>query len=283
MPSEADRPPYVHGLFVIGLDHPNPTVVNNVETLSNVPHILRRGPGWFRSLGTSDTPGTMVFTISGDVETPGVYELSMGTPLDQLVFAHGGGLRPGRTLKAVFSGVSNAVILPSALNARMDFGSMQAIGSGLGSGGFIVYDDTACMVRVAHTFSEFLHAESCGQCAAPCKFGTNQAIHHLHKFVDGSGDPSDLAFVLEGAAMAPQANRCYLPVEHSLVVPSIVRAFAEEFEQHFHRGCHGCRDVIVPKITDFDEVTRAFAYVRPGAFRADDIRASPLDVTMTAG
>jgi NADH-quinone oxidoreductase subunit F len=161
----------------------------------------------------------------------------------------------------VFSGVSNAVILPLALNARMDFGSMQAIGSGLGSGGFIVYDDTTCMVRVAHAFSEFLHAESCGQCT-PCTFGTNQATQHLQKLVEGSGDSSDLSFVLEGAAMAPQANRCYLPVEHSLVVPSIVRAFGEEFEQHFNRGCRGCRDVIVPKITDFDEVTRAFAYVR---------------------
>ena len=261
MPREADRPPYVHGLFVTGLDRPNPTVVNNVETLSNVPHILGRGAGWFRSMGTSDTPGTMVFTISGDVETPGVYELPMGTTLDELVLEHGGGPRPGRRLKAVFSGVSNAVILPPALKARMDFGSMQAIGSGLGSGGFIVYDDTTCMVRVAHAFSEFLHAESCGQCT-PCTFGTNQATQHLQKLVEGSGDSSDLAFVLEGAAMAPQANRCYLPVEHSLVVPSMVRAFGEEFEQHFNRGCRGCRDVIVPKITDFDEVTRAFAYVR---------------------
>jgi NADH:ubiquinone oxidoreductase subunit F (NADH-binding) len=102
MPREADRPPYVRGLFVVGLDHPNPTVVNNVETLSNVPHILRRGAEWFRSLGTSDTPGTMVFTISGDIHTPGVYELPMGTPLDRLVFEYGGGLPSGRTLKGVF-------------------------------------------------------------------------------------------------------------------------------------------------------------------------------------
>jgi NADH-quinone oxidoreductase subunit F len=97
MPREADRPPYVHGLFVTGLDRPNPTVVNNVETLSNVPHILGCGAGWFRSMGTSDTPGTMVFTISGDVETPGVHELPMGTTLDELVLEHGGGPRPGRS------------------------------------------------------------------------------------------------------------------------------------------------------------------------------------------
>jgi NADH-quinone oxidoreductase subunit F len=109
--------------------------VSNVETPSNIPHILRQGAEWFRSLGTSDTPATMVFTISGDVATPGVFELPMGTPLDELVFEHGGGMRAGRTLKAVLSGVSNAVIRPFAIDTRMDFGSMKTIGSGLGSPG----------------------------------------------------------------------------------------------------------------------------------------------------
>src|SRR5581483_11306077 len=139
MPREADLPPYVHGLFVVRPDRSNPTVVNNVETLSNIPHIFCRGADWFRSIGTPDTPGTMVFTISGDVATPGVFELPMGTPVDELVYEHGGGMRPGRKVKAVLSGVSNAVIQASALRTRMDFGSMQAIGSGLGSGGFVVF------------------------------------------------------------------------------------------------------------------------------------------------
>lgn len=259
MPREADLPPHVHGLFVVRPDRQNPTVVNNVETLSNVPHILRQGADWFRSMGTSDTPGTMVFTISGDVATPGVFELPMGTPLDELVFEHGGGMRPRRTLKAVLSGVSNAVMQPSALHARMDFGSMQAIGSGLGSGGFVTFDDSACMVRVAFKLSEFLYNESCGQCT-PCKFGTNQATHHLRQLVEGTGGPSDLNLVLEGAAMAPHANRCYLPVEHSIMVPSLARAFAAEFEQHFSRGCRGCRDFIVPKFADFDVWSRTFAF-----------------------
>jgi NADH:ubiquinone oxidoreductase subunit F (NADH-binding) len=261
MPREADRPPYVYGLFVSRPDRSNPTVVNNVETLSNIPHILRRGAEWFRSLGTSDTPGTMIFTISGDVRTPGVVELPMGTPLDQLVFQHGGGLRAGRALKAVLSGVSNAVIRPSALRARMDFGSMQAIGSGLGSGGFIVFDDTACMLRVAHAVSEFLYTESCGQCT-PCKFGTNQATQHLRQIIEGLGGASDLALALEGSAMAPYANRCYLPVEHSAVVPSLARAFAGEFAEHFDRGCTDCRNVVVPRFVDFDEHSRTFIYAR---------------------
>jgi NADH-quinone oxidoreductase subunit F len=200
----------------------------------------------------------MVFTISGDVATPGVFELPMGTPLDTLVFENGGGMRPGRTLKAVLSGVSNAVIQPSMLKTPMDFGSMQAIGSGLGSGGFVVFDDSTCMVRVAYELSRFLYDESCGQCT-PCKFGTHQATHHLGRLVEAGGSAPDLDLVLEGAAMAPYANRCYLPVEHSVLVPSLVRAFATEFEEHFARGCSGCRDFVVPRFTDFDERSRMFA------------------------
>jgi NADH:ubiquinone oxidoreductase subunit F (NADH-binding) len=261
MPREADLPPYVQGLFVTGPTELNPAVVNNVETLANVPHIIRRGAAWFRSIGTPDTPGTMIFTVSGDVQRPGVYELPMGTPLQELVFGRAGGPKAGRTLKALFSGVSNAAVLPAAVNTPLDFGSMQNIGSGLGSGGFIVYDDSTCMVRVAHKFSEFLYVESCGQCT-PCKFGTNQATFYLHKLVHGVGDASDLEYVLEGAAMAPHANRCYLPVEHSVLIPSIVRQFEAEFEQHFNRGCQQCRDITLPKIVDFDPASASFTYFR---------------------
>ena len=117
------------------------------------------------------------------------------------------------------------------------------------------------MVRVAHKLSEFLHVESCGQCTS-CKFGTNQATYFLHKLVHGLGDGSDLTHALEGAAISPHANRCYLPVEHSLLIPSIVRCFEEESEKQFHRGCQSCRDVIVPKIVDFDAVKCSFTYFR---------------------
>lgn len=261
MPREADLPPYVQGLFVTGPNALNPAVVNNVETLSNIPHVIRRGASWFRSIGTPDTPGTMVFTLSGDIARPGVYELPMGTPLRRLVHDHGGGAQPGRTIKALLSGVSNAVILPSALETPADFGSLQKLGSGLGSGGFIVYDDTACMVRIAHKFSEFLFVESCGQCT-PCKFGTNQSTYYLHKLVHGSGGRADLDHALEGSAMAPHANRCYLPVEHSLLIPSIVQRFESEFVEHFSRGCGSCRDVVVPQIVDYDPSACSFSYLR---------------------
>ncbi len=259
LPREADFPPYVKGLFATPAEF-NPTVANNAETLSNIPHIILHGADWFRSVGTQDSPGTMVFTISGDVMKPGVYELAMGTPLRTLIDECGGGPKPGHSIKAIFSGVANPVILPSALDTPMDFRSMKSIGSGLGSGGFIAYDDTACMVQLAHKFSEFLFVESCGQCIS-CKSGTNQSTTYLEKLIEGKGSDIELDFVLAGARMAPHANRCYLPVEHSLLIPSIVTNFAAEFTAHFNRGCRDCREILVPKFADFDESTRTFTYV----------------------
>ena len=261
LPREADLPPYVKGLFVSDPAELNPAVVNNVETLCNVPHIVLRGADWFRSVGTKDSPGTMVFTVTGDVERPGIYELPMGTPLRTLIEEYGGGVTSGRPLKAVFSGIANAVIMPSALDTPLDFGSMQGIGSGLGSGGFIVYDDTNCILQVAYRFSEFLFVESCFQCIA-CKSGTNQATSALRKLIDGSGGGMDVELVLAGARSAPRANRCYLPVEASLLIPSIVLNFLPDFVRHYNRGCQGCREIVTPKLADFDELTGRFTYAK---------------------
>ena len=259
LPREADNPPYVKGLFITDPEEPNPTVVNNVETLSNIPHILRNGAAWFRAIGTPDSPGTMIFTVCEDVQRPGVYELPMGTPLRTLINDYAGGTLQGRQFKAFLSGAANPVILPSYLDTPMDFGSMRAIGSGLGSGGFIVYDNTACMVRVAHMLAQFLWLESCNQCWS-CKLGTSQSTTYLQKFIEGSGDEIDIDFVIQGALMAPHANRCYLPVEHSLSCPSILRTFSNEFVAHYERGCRACRDLVLPKIHDFDETKNMFTY-----------------------
>jgi NADH-quinone oxidoreductase subunit F len=259
MPREADNPPYVDGLFITDPAQPNPTVVNNVETLSNIPHIVHRGAAWFRTIGTPDSPGTMIFTVCEDVQRPGVYELPMGTTLRSLLYDYAGGPLPGRQFKAFLSGVANPVVLPSRLDTPTDFNSLRAIGSGLGSGGFIVYDDTACMVRVAHMFAKFLWLESCNQCSS-CKIGTNQSMTYLQKLIGGSGDESDIDFVIEGAMMAPHGNRCYLPVEHSLSCPSIIGTFSKEFSEHYRRGCQDCRDPVLPKIHDFDEATHTFTY-----------------------
>ena len=151
------------------------------------------------------------------------------------------------------------MVLPSRLDTPMDFNSLRAIGSGLGSGGFIVYDDTACMVRVAHMFAKFLWLESCNQCSS-CKVGTNQSMIYLQKLIEGSGGETDIEFVIEGAMMAPHGNRCYLPVEHSLSCPSIIGSFSKEFIEHYGRGCQGCRYLMLPKIHDLDEAKHKFTY-----------------------
>ena len=259
MPREADYPPYVKGLFVKDPSELNPTVVNNVETISNIPQIVLHGASWFRSIGTPDSPGTMIFTLSGDVQEPGLYELPMGTLLRELLNNFGGGILPGRKLKAILPGVANPAVLPVHLDTPMDFGPMRRVGSGLGSGGFIVYDDTACMVRVAHLFSRFLWLESCNQCIS-CKQGTLQSTINLTKLMEGSGGEIEVDLVIQGSMMAPHANRCYLPVEHSLLTPSLVRSFSGEFIEHYGRGCQNCREPVLPLIQDFDEASRVFTY-----------------------
>ena len=158
--------------------------MNNVETLSNIPHIVQRGAEWFRTIGTPDSPGTMIFTVCEDVRRPGVYELPMGTSLRTLIYDYAEGPLAGQQFKGFLPGVANRVVLPSRLDTPLDFNSLHAIGSGLGSGGFIAYDNTACMVRVAHMFATFLWLESCNQCSS-CKVGTNQSMIYLREIDRG--------------------------------------------------------------------------------------------------
>ena len=198
-------PPYQHGLFATGPQQgweshppaaapgaqpePNPTLVNNFETLSNVPHILARGPEWFRQMGTDKSPGTVVCTVVGDVAAPGVYEMEMGTPMAELLEVAGGPL-PGRRFKAAFSGVANPVIGPDRFSTPLTYEDMRAAGTGLGAGGFALYDDTACMVDVAAVLSGFLSVESCGQCP-PCKRGSGDITAALQRLsAGGAGDPA---------------------------------------------------------------------------------------------
>jgi NADH-quinone oxidoreductase subunit F len=173
-------PPHEHGLFATapqlgweatprsgGRGGPNPTLVNNVETLANVPHILARGSDWFRSMGTRESPGMVVATVVGDVVAPDVGEVELGTPLGAVIDAVGSGVSRGRSVKAVFSGVANPVVTAGDLDTPVSYEGFKAIGSGMGAAGFIVYDDTACMVDAAYRLSRFLSIESCGQCP-PC-------------------------------------------------------------------------------------------------------------------
>jgi NADH:ubiquinone oxidoreductase subunit F (NADH-binding) len=258
-------PPYEHGLFAASpqegweagphgghrrSDEPNPTLVNNVETLANVPHILARGADWFRSMGTSESPGTIVATVVGDVVAPDVGEIELGTPLRAVIDAVGSGVAPGRSVKAVFSGVANPVIVASQLDAPVSYEGLQAIGSGMGSAGFIVHDDTACMVDAAYRLSRFLSIESCGQCP-PCKLGSSEITARLERIETGVGDDRDIEVIGHWLRRVTDGNRCYLAVEEQLLVSSVLRAFPEEFAEHVegHRCPRPGRRPI-PKLQD---------------------------------
>jgi NADH:ubiquinone oxidoreductase subunit F (NADH-binding) len=231
-------------------DDPHPTMVNNVETLSNVPHILARGAEWFRSMGTAESPGTIVCTVVGDVVAPDVGEVELGTPLRAVIDAVGSGVAEGRTVKAVFSGVANAVVTGADLDAPVSYEGLAAVGSGMGSAGFIVYDETACMVDAAYRFSRFLSVESCGQCP-PCKLGSAEITQCLERIETGVGTDHDLEVMGAWLQRVTDASRCYLASEERIVVSSILRTFPEEFAAHIeqHR-CPRPRQVPMPKLVD---------------------------------
>ena len=258
-------PPFQHGLFATGPQlgweshppgsapgagpEPNPTLVNNFETLCNVPHILARGPEWFRRMGTERSPGTIVCTVVGDVAGPGVYEMEMGTPLSELLEVASGPL-PGRALKAAFSGVANRVIPARLFATPLTYEDMRAAGSGLGAGGFAVYDDSACMVDVAALLSGFLAVESCGQCP-PCKRGSGDITAALERLSAGGADQADIEVVGARLRTVTDANRCYLGTEEQLLVSSLLETFPEDFADHLGGLCRlPPRRHQVPKIED---------------------------------
>jgi NADH:ubiquinone oxidoreductase subunit F (NADH-binding) len=211
-------------------DVSNPTLVNNCETLSNVPWILARGAAWFRSFGTAESPGTIVTTVVGDVVAPDVGEVELGVSLGDVIDAVGSGLAPGRSVKAVLSGVANPVILPSSLSAPVTYEGLP-----MGAAGFIVLDDTACMVQAALVCSRFLYVESCGQCP-PCKRGSGEITRRLERLEAGVGTADDVDQIAHWLERVTDGNRCYLAVEERVVVTSILQAFGDEVAAHVADG-----------------------------------------------
>jgi NADH-quinone oxidoreductase subunit F len=260
-----DRPPlpriarpFMFGLFAAP-PNDNPTLVNNVETLANIPHILAEGSDWLRSSGTDTSPGTMLFTVCGDVRQEGVFELPLGTPLRYLVEDLAGGPPEGRTFKAFFPGSSNTVLAPTELDVPLDFDSMRQIGSGLGSAGFAAFDDSACMVRAAHLYSRFLYVESCGQCPA-CKFGTGETTRLLAEVESEGGSAQGLESILIRAKGSTDGQKCALPTGESLLIQSLVQVFASEFSSHIGHVCPLPRELTFHKIIDWDGATERFVY-----------------------
>src|SRR5256712_6701798 len=212
-----------------------PTLVNNVETLCNVPPLLRNGAAWFTQVGTEKSPGTMLFSLSGAVKRPGVYELPMGTPIRTLISECGGGVPNGRKVKAVFpGGPSFAMLTPDQLDTPMDFESLKHAGTGLASAGVIVVDDQTCMVGTALKYGNFFKVESCGQCP-PCRMGTINLADLLQKIEDGDGTEKGLAALLQVCGFVKGRGYCTVVTGASVVVESSLRTFRHEFEAHIEQ------------------------------------------------
>lgn len=259
-------PPYELGLFATdaaigweagarpvsgGTAESNPTAVNNVETLASAAHILANGVDWFRSLGTSESPGTLIATVVGDVVRPGVHEVEMGTPFSALLQVCGGPL-PGREFKAAFSGVSNAVLPASGFDTPLSYEGMAARGTGLGAAGFAVYDDSVNMTQVALAFSRFLSTESCGQCP-PCKQGSLAITAALATICAGQATDQVLGEIAARLRGVTDANRCFLGTEEQLVVSSILREFPEDIAALLEHRAESTREVRVPMIRDITD------------------------------
>lgn len=208
-----------------------PTLVDNVETLANIPRIVARGAEWFRTEGTSESPGTIVCTVTGNVQREGVGEVIMGTPLREVIEAISGGARPGHQIKAVLPGVANGLITADKLDAPVSYEGLAAIGSGLGSGGFIVFDNTVDMTAVAAGVSRFLAVESCGQCT-PCKLDGLALADLLEKLCGSNATRADMTKIRSLAGTVGDRARCSLATQHQTVIGSALDRFSHELEAH---------------------------------------------------
>jgi NADH-quinone oxidoreductase subunit F len=215
-----------------------PTLVNNVETLCNIPRILQKGAAWFTEVGTEKCPGTMMFSLSGAINRPGVYEMPMGVTIRELIETCGGGVPGGRKIKAVFpGGPAFSMVTADQLDLPMDFDSLKRAGTGLGSAGVIVVDDSTCMVRQTLKFSNFFKAESCGQCP-PCRMGTINLAALMSKIEAGEGSQKDLDSLLQLCGFVKGTGYCTLVTGASVLVQSSVKLFRHEFEEHIRlRRC----------------------------------------------
>jgi NADH-quinone oxidoreductase subunit F len=226
------KPPFP---AVVGL-YGGPTVINNVETLSNVPHILLKGADWYSKLGSPKNGGTRLFCLSGHINRPGVYELPMGFPLRRMIEEIGGGVPGGKKLKAVIPGGSSCPVLTAdEIDVAMDYDSVAKIGSMLGSGGVIVLDEDACMVKAAGRIMRFYAHESCGWCI-PCREGTSWLKHLFDRFhaggamADDTDTALDVAYNILGKTLCPLGDAAAMPTI------SILRKFRHEFEEHVKLG-----------------------------------------------
>ena len=228
------KPPFPASYGLYG----KPTTINNTETFAAVPWIIRNGGQAYLECGKPNNGGTKIFSVSGDVELPGNYEIPLGTPFSKLLEL-AGGVRKGRKLKAVIPGGSSSPVLPAdiIMNCTMDYDSIAKAGSMLGSGAVIVMDDTRCMVKSLQRLSYFYMHESCGQCT-PCREGTGWLWRMVDRIERGEGKPSDLALLDNVAENIMGRTICALGDAAAMPVRGMIKHFRHEFEHHIeHKTC----------------------------------------------
>ena len=209
-----------------------PTVLNNVETFANVPMIIMKGAAWYKSIGTEKSPGTKAFALTGNIENTGLIEVPMGTPLREIIFDIGGGIRDGAAFKAVqIGGPSGGCLTEEHMDLPLDFDSLKKVGAMIGSGGLVVLDENTCMVEIARFFMNFTQNESCGKCI-PCREGTKRMLEILERIVAGQGTMEDIDLLLELADMITATTLCGLGKSAAFPVVSTIKHFRAEYEAH---------------------------------------------------
>ena len=256
------KPPFpaVRGLF------DKPTNINNVETLANIPQIILKGSEWFASIGTEKSKGTKVFALGGKINNTGLVEVPMGTPLRDIIYKIGGGIPGGKKFKAVQTGGPSGGCIPADyLDIAIDYDSLTAIGSMMGSGGMIVMDEDNCMVDIARFFLDFTVDESCGKCT-PCRIGTRRMLEILERIVEGKGEEGDIEKLEALAENIKATALCGLGQTAPNPVLSTLKYFRNEYEAHIkEKRCpaHHCQKLLNYEITDKCRGCTACARVCP--------------------
>ena len=222
------KPPYPAHSGLWG----KPTLINNVETYANITQIILNGSEWYSSIGTETSKGTKVFALGGNVNNVGLVEVPMGTTLREIIYDIGGGIPNGREFKAAQTGGPSGGCIPKQyLDTQIDYESLKAIGSMMGSGGLIVMDDTKCMVNIAKFYLEFTVSESCGKCT-PCRIGTKRMLEILEKICDGRGNEHDIEKLKVLADSIVKSSVCGLGQTAPNPVLSTMKYFMDEYEEH---------------------------------------------------
>ncbi|HUJ17025.1 MAG TPA: NADH-quinone oxidoreductase subunit NuoF [Nitrospirota bacterium] len=230
-----------------------PTIINNVETLANVPYIMRKGAAWYAGMGTEKSKGTKVFALTGKIQNSGLIEVPMGIPLKEVIYDIGGGIEGGRKLKAVQTGGPSGGCIPSSIvDTTLDYESLGKVGSIMGSGGMVVLDETDCMVNVAKYFLQFTQSESCGKCV-PCRIGTKRLLEILTRITEGKGRASDIDLLETLSSDVKTSSLCGLGQSAPNPVLSTIKYYRDEYEAHIRdKKCPAgvCKDLLTYSIIE---------------------------------